>query len=106
MKNISVVDLKNKLDNNDKLIILDIREKEDYNKGHIKNSIVLAQNEVAHEIEDIAPEKDTPICVYCYSGNRSARAGMILEYIGYSNVYNLGGIDKWTYELIKEKIDN
>ncbi len=106
MESISAADLKDKLDNNESLVILDIREKEDYDKGHIKNSIVLAQNEVAHDIEDIAPEKDTPICVYCYSGNRSARVGMILEYLGYSNVYNLGGVDKWTYKLIKEKINN
>lgn len=106
MKKISAADLKNKLDNNDDLIILDIREKEDYHKGHIKNSIVLAQNEVAHEIEALAPEKDTAICVYCYSGNRSGRAAMILDYLGYTNVYNLGGIDKWTYELVKEKIEN
>lgn len=105
MKNISAAELKNKLSHSSDLVILDIREKEDYEKGHIEKAIVLAQNEVAHEIEDIAPEKDTPICVYCYSGNRSRRAGMILEYMGYTHVYNLGGIDKWTYDLIKEKVN-
>lgn len=102
MKNISASELQLKINENKELVILDIRDKDDYESGHIKNAIMLAQNEVAHEIEDIAPDKDTPICVYCYSGNRSRRAAMILEYLGYTDVYNLGGIDKWTYELVSE----
>lgn len=106
MKNISAAELQLRLKEDAELVVLDIREKDDYESGHIKNAIMLAQNEVAHEIEDIAPSKDTPICVYCYSGNRSKRAGMILEYLGYTDVYNLGGIDKWTYDLVKEKIND
>ncbi|MDU4890845.1 MAG: rhodanese-like domain-containing protein [Clostridium sp.] len=102
MKNISATELQNKIKENDDLVILDIREKEDYERGHIENAILLAQNEVVHEIENIAFEKDTPICVYCYSGNRSSRVAMILEYLGYSEVYNLGGIDKWTFELVSK----
>ncbi len=102
MKNISASELQLKINENKDLVILDIRDKDDYESGHIKNAIMLAQNEVAHEIEDIAPDKDTPICVYCYSGNRSRRVAMILEYLGYNDVYNLGGIDRWTYELVRE----
>lgn len=102
MKNISAIELQSKIREEARLVILDIREKDDYEGGHIGNAIMLAQNEVAHEIEDIAPEKDTPICVYCYSGNRSKRAAMILEYLGYTDVYNLGGIDKWSYDLVKK----
>ena len=101
MKNITAKELYKKINEDGKLVILDIRDKEDYEGGHIKNAIIMAQNEVVDEIEDIAPEKDTPICVYCYSGNRSSRVAMILEYLGYTDIYNLGGIDKWTYELIK-----
>lgn len=101
MKSISSIDLKKKLEEKENIIILDVREKNDYNNGHILNAISMAQNEVAHEIEDIAPDKDTPICVYCYSGNRSSRVGMMLEYLGYNNIYNLGGIDNWTYDLVK-----
>lgn len=102
MKNISASELQLKINENKEMVILDIRDKDDYESGHIKNAIMLSQSEVAHEIEDIAPDKDTTICVYCYSGNRSGRVAMILEFLGYTEVYNLGGIDKWTYELVSE----
>ncbi|MEG2017732.1 MAG: rhodanese-like domain-containing protein [Clostridium sp.] len=102
MKKISAICLQNKMKENNDLVILDIREKDDYEGGHIENAILLAQNDVVHEIENIAFEKDTPICVYCYSGNRSSRVAMILEYLGYSEVYNLGGIDNWTFELVSK----
>lgn len=104
MKNISAKELKEKLTQNEEVIVLDVREKDDYERGHIKGAIMLEQNQVAYEIENIAPELQTPICVYCYSGNRSKRVAMILEYLGYTEVYNLGGIDKWSYELVTDKI--
>lgn len=104
MKDISGIELQEKLTQEKELIILDVREKEDYEKGHIKGAIRLEQNQVTYEIEDIAPELDTPICVYCYSGNRSTRVAMLLEYLGYTEVYNLGGIDNWSYELDTENI--
>lgn len=102
MKKISAIELQNKIKEDNDLVILDIREKDDYESGHIENAILLAQNDVVHEIENIASEKDTPICVYCYSGNKSSRVAMLLEYLGYSEVYNLGGIDNWTFELVSK----
>lgn len=102
MKKISAIELQNKIKEDNDLVILDIREKDDYESGHIEGAMLLAQNDVVHEIENIVFEKDTPICVYCYSGVRSSRVAMILEYLGYNEVYNLGGIDNWTFELVSK----
>ena len=46
-------------------------------------------------------DKEATIFVYCRSGNRSATAANILIEQGYKNVYNLGGISNWPYEVVK-----
>lgn len=46
-------------------------------------------------------DKEAIIFVYCRSGNRSATAANILIEQGYKNVYNLGGINNWPYEVVK-----
>jgi phage shock protein E len=53
------------------------------------------------EAEKKLKDKDAPIFVYCRSGNRSTSAASILVNLGYKNVYNLGGINNWPYEIVK-----
>ena len=101
MRKISSKELKNKIDSNEDIIILDVRDEDDYKEGHIKNSIFMPVGDISHEIEDIVQDKDTMICVYCFSGARSARAAMMLDYLEYNNVCDLGGITDWSYELEK-----
>ena len=77
------------------IIILDVRESDEYYQGHIKNAI----NIPVENIETIDLDKDKTIYVYCASGNRSKTATNKLIDMGYTSVYDMGGIDNYPYEL-------
>lgn len=98
MRKINGKELKEIIDSKEKVVIIDLREKEDYDKGHVPGAYNLALGEVSHEIEDLA-EKDEAVCVYCYSGNRSGKACAILDFLDYSEIYNLGSINNWEYAM-------
>ena len=73
-------------------VIIDVRTLEEYNTGHIKDSI----NIPVDNISTVNYDKDTVIIVYCASGMRSANAAETLIDLGYTNVYNLdGGLINW-----------
>ncbi|WP_346913042.1 rhodanese-like domain-containing protein [Clostridium sp.] len=101
MRKISAEELKRKMDSDENLVILDVRDDQAYKEGHIKGAILMSVSDISHDIEDIVQDKDTTVCVYCYSGNKSARAAMMLEYLEYTNVCDLGGITNWSYDLKK-----
>ncbi|WP_346939528.1 rhodanese-like domain-containing protein [uncultured Clostridium sp.] len=101
MRKISAEELKRKMGSDENLVILDVRDDQAYKEGHIEGAILMSVSDVSHDIEDIVQDKDTTVCVYCYSGNKSARAAMMLEYLEYTNVCDLGGITNWSYELKK-----
>lgn len=84
---------------NDDVIILDVREKEEYNNGHIKNALNIPLDNIISEEIDI--DKNKTILVYCQSGNRSKTASSKLASLGYENIYNFGGINDWPYEVVK-----
>ena len=98
---ISSEEAKQRLDNDEKIIVLDVRTKEEYESGHIPHAILIPVNNLQEQAEHILIDKGKPIFVYCRSGNRSAVASNILVKLGYSQVYNLGGINDWPYELVK-----
>ena len=80
-------------------IVIDVRTLDEYNTGHIKDSI----NIPVENISSIEYDKDTVIIVYCASGMRSSNAAKTLIDLGYTNVYNLdGGIINWDRELVME----
>jgi len=81
------------------IILLDVRTAEEYNQGHIPDSILLPVDKVKDGIKSVVQDKNTIIFVYCRSGNRSATAAQILADMGYTKVYDLGGINAWKYEL-------
>lgn len=82
-------------------ILLDVRSESEYNEGHIPNAILLNVSDVENKIKDISADYDQAIIVYCRSGNRSAKAAQTLIDMGYHNVYDLGGISNWDYEIEK-----
>lgn len=82
-------------------ILLDVRSESEYDIGHIPNAILLNVNDVESKIKDISSDYDRAIIVYCRSGNRSATAAQTLIDMGYHNVYDLGGIGNWDYEIEK-----
>lgn len=83
------------------IILLDVRTKEEYESGHIKDSMLIPVDNLKAEAEDKLKDKDSPIFVYCRSGNRSVTAANILVNLGYKNVHNLGGINNWPYEVVR-----
>ena len=77
-------------------IVIDVRTVDEYNTGHIKDSI----NIPVDNISSVEYDKDSVIIVYCASGMRSANAAKTLIDLGYTNVYNLdGGLINWGFEL-------
>lgn len=92
---------KKRLDNEKDIVLLDVRTKEEYDSGHIKDSILIPVDNLKAEAERKLKDKNTPIFVYCRSGNRSTTAANVLAGLGYKNIYNLGGLNTWPYEVVK-----
>lgn len=79
-------------------ILLDVRTKEEFEEGHIPNSINVPLDEI-QKIQEIAADKNAKIFVYCYSGARSADATRKLNFLGYINAKNIGGIANYNGEI-------
>ncbi len=91
---------KEMIDNKD-VYIIDVRELNEYNDGHIENSILVPVGEVTRKIEDVVEDKNSTILVYCRSGRRSKVASLHMVSLGYENVYEFGGISTWKYGIVK-----
>ena len=81
-------------------VILDVREQDEYDAGHIPGAVLLPVGTINEETAASAiPEKDTVVLVYCRSGNRSKTASQALADLGYTRIYEFGGIKDWPYEV-------
>ncbi len=96
-------DAKARLDKGENIILLDVRTEEEYNENRIPNSILLPVESIDQDAPAKLTDKDATIFVYCRSGRRSAIAVEVLTLMGYTKVYDLGGINDWPYETIKGK---
>lgn len=85
---------------NQDIIMVDVRTPEEYREKRIPGSILLPDYEIRGRAAEVIPDKEAKIVVYCRSGRRSAQAARVLKDMGYSNVYDLGGIIDWPYETI------
>ena len=82
------------------VIILDVREQSEYDSGHIPGAVLLPVGSIDEETAAaVIPEKDSTVLVYCRSGNRSKTASSALVGLGYTNIYEFGGINTWPYEI-------
>lgn len=101
MENISVEELKRRLDSGEQIHVLDVREPEEYAEYNIGAKLLPLGQILAFQVDEIEDWKGQEIVVHCRSGKRSLQAGMMLETMGFSDVKNLtGGILEW-----QEKID-
>ena len=89
------------MDSGEEHIILDTREQDEFVEGHIKGAILIPYTEIENKAEDMLPDKDAQILVYCRSGRRSKIASESLAKLGYTNVKEFGGIIDWPYEVVK-----
>lgn len=85
-----------------KIILLDVRTKEEFADGHIPGAVLLPYDAITEKTARMAiPSKERVIIVYCRSGRRSAIAAETLKDLGYRTVWDLGGIIRWPYEVVK-----
>ena len=81
------------------VIILDVREQDEYDSGHIPGAVLLPVGTIDETTAaEVIPEKDSTVLVYCRSGTRSKTASAALAELGYTNIYEFGGINTWPYE--------
>lgn len=85
----------NEIVEDDDLIIIDVRTKEEYDSGHIPNAINIPYD----EIEKVNYDKSKTIAVYCQTGKRSSNAALQLEKMGYNKIYDFGGISNYQGKL-------
>jgi rhodanese-related sulfurtransferase len=99
-KKISAEEAKTMIDAGN-VIILDVRTQEEYDAGHIEGALRLESADFGKKAATVLPDKAATILVYCRSGNRSKTAAKLLLELGYTNVYDFGGINDWPYETVK-----
>ena len=89
------------MDSGEEYIILDTREQDEFDEGHIAGAILIPYTEIENKAEEMLHDKDKLILVYCRSGRRSKIASESLAKLGYTNVKEFGGIIDWPYEVEK-----
>ncbi len=93
------VDTANKLIAEECISVVDVREGEEYNAGHIDNAILLPRGVLEFKVASFSEleNKSTAILVYCRTGGRSALAAQTLQELGYNNVLSMvGGFEAWS----------
>ncbi|EJX03087.1 rhodanese domain-containing protein [gut metagenome] len=81
------------------VIILDVREQNEYDSSHIPGAVLLPMGTIDEDsAAAVIPDQDSTVLVYCRSGNRSKIASSTLADLGYTNIYEFGGINTWPYE--------
>lgn len=83
-------------------LIVDVRTREEFDAGHIEGAILLPNETIGDAMPEELPDLDAEILIYCRSGNRSAQAARKLIALGYTNVYDFGGIIDWPYETVMD----
>ena len=81
-------------------IIVDVRRQEEYDSGHIPGAILIPNESIGTEQSKELPDLDQVILIYCRSGRRSKEASQKLADMGYTHIYEFGGIIDWTGEVV------
>ena len=87
----------------DDAVILDVRTQEEFDEGHIRDAVLLPDYDVAALAATVLPDKEQIILIYCRTGRRSENAARELIEMGYTRVYDFGGIVDWTGEIVTEE---
>lgn len=103
MQNITVEELKSRMDRGEKLNIIDVREPQEYAEFNISDTLLPLGKIQEMQIEEIENLKNDEVILYCRSGNRSMMACLFLETLGFTNTKNLvGGMLAWQEKFGKE----
>ncbi len=96
---ITAEEAKKIMDSGKEYVILDVREQDEFDEGHIPSAILIPYTEIENKAEEMLTDKDAQILVYCRSGRRSKIAAESLAKLGYTNIKEFGGIIDWPYEV-------
>ena len=102
-KRISMDEAKTLMEKEEGYILLDVRTKGEYESGYIPGAINIPLSDIDEKIISFLPDKSQMILVYCRSGNRSREASDKLSKLGYTNILEIGGINAWKGEIVKNK---
>lgn len=97
---ISAEEAKEMMDTTADYLLLDVRTAEEYTAQHIEGALLLPDDRIASDAAQVLPDPGQTILVYCRSGRRSAAASQALAALGYTNVYDFGGILDWPYDTV------
>ncbi len=115
IKEIAVDDLDEMIEDHEHVLLVDVREPEEYAGGHIPGAILVprgtlegaADPDYKHRIDKLCSARERNVVLYCDTGGRSALAADTLQQMGFAKVYNLaGGIEMWQAEglaIVKEE---
>ena len=99
---ISQEQAKQMMEQDDGHVIVDVRRQDEYDTGHIPGAILIPNESIGTEQPAQLPDLDQIILIYCRSGNRSKQAARKLFEMGYTNIYEFGGINTWTGEIVTD----
>jgi len=97
VKETNVPQVKQRLDEGEKFVLVDVREDNEWEKGHIPGAVHLGRGIIERDVETKYPDKSTELVLYCGGGFRSALSADNLQKMGYKNVSSMdGGWRGWT----------
>ena len=93
---VTVDDVKARLENGQRPVLLDVREREEYREGHLEGALALPRGFMEMRVEEAVPDKSAPVVAYCAGGVRSLIAARTLKEMGYTDVSSMaGGYTAW-----------
>ena len=81
-------------------VVVDVRRQDEYDAGHIPGAILIPNESIGCDSPEALPDYDQIILIYCRTGNRSKQAAEKLVAMGYTNIYEFGGINTWTGDIV------
>ncbi len=102
----TVEEIKRRQDNGDNFLLIDVREKEEWDNGHIPNAVHIGKGIIERDIHNVAKSMDQEMVLYCGGGYRSALAADNLQKMGYTNVLSMdGGMRGWKEAYYPVEVD-
>jgi molybdopterin/thiamine biosynthesis adenylyltransferase/rhodanese-related sulfurtransferase len=96
IREVPLVEIKRRLEAKEPMVLLDVREKEEYRAGYIPGALSVPRAFLEMQIEQKIPDKNAPVVAYCAGGTRSAFAAKTLQELGYTNVESANpGFVRW-----------
>jgi rhodanese-related sulfurtransferase len=96
VREVTIDDVKARLDRKEKFLLIDVREESEYAADHLPGAVHLGKGIIERDVEERVPDPDTPMVLYCGGGFRSALAADNLQKMGYTHVLSMdGGIRGW-----------